>query len=159
MPPPRGAVTTRRANPPLRLVPRPSRRLLVLVLVTHGAALAAALSLSGPWRLTALPVILSAGYQLWVHVLRLAPWSIVSATWAPDGAWSLQLRSGVQIDARLSPATFVSLPLVVLNLRVGAWRRCALPLFGDAIDPDTLRRLRARLRLEGASGRDDPPAA
>jgi toxin CptA len=129
------------------------------VLLTHGAALAAALSLPGAWRLAALPVILSAAYQLWAQVLRRAPWSIVSATWAPDGAWSLQLRSGVEIDARLSPATFVSLPLVVLNLRVGAWRRFALPLFGDAIDPDTLRRLRARLRLEGAGGSDDPPAA
>ena len=152
-------MTRHRATPPLHLVPRGSRRLLILVLITHGAALTAAMSLPGAWRLTILPVVASAAYQIWVQVLRRAPWSIVSATWAPDGAWSLQLRSGAQIDARLSPATFVSLPLVVLNLRVGAWRRFALPLFDDALDPDTLRQLRARLRLEGASGSDDPPAA
>lgn len=152
-------MTTHRSNPPLHLVPRFSRRLLALVLVSHGAALAAALALPGPWRLTALAIVSSAGYQLWVHVLRRAPWSIASATWAPDGAWSLQLRSGDEIDAQLSPATFVSLPLVVVNFRVGVWRRFALPLFSDAIDADTLRRLRARLRLEGASHGADPPAA
>jgi toxin CptA len=131
----------------------------MLTLASHGAALVAALSLPGAWRLTALAVLSSLGYQLWVHVLRRAPWSIVSATWAADGSWALRLRSGAEIDARLSAATFVSQYLVVLNLRCGRWRRFALPLFGDALDPDTLRRLRVRLRLEGAIRHADPPAA
>ena len=98
-------------------------------------------------------------YQVYVHCLRRAPWSIRSVLWQSDGSWSISLVSGAEIDARLSPATFVSVPLVVLNLCRGRWRRWGLPLFADALDPEQLRRLRQRLRIEGVA-RDAPvPAA
>jgi toxin CptA len=127
------------------------------VALTHSAALAAILALPGPWQLLAVPVSLSLAYQVYAHVLRRAPWSIHVLTWQGDGTWSIQLVSGRETEARLCPSTFVSVPLVVLNLRRGRLRRWSLPLFADALDPDQLRRLRQRLRVEGV-GRNDESA-
>ncbi|HYN77307.1 MAG TPA: hypothetical protein VES73_05895, partial [Lamprocystis sp. (in: g-proteobacteria)] len=76
-----------------------------------------------------------------------------------DGSWLISLVSGAEIEAQLSPATFVSVPLVVLNLYRGRWRRWALPLFADALDPEQLRRLRQRLRIEGVARAEPVPAA
>jgi toxin CptA len=151
---------TRRERPPLLIRPGFSRRLLALVVLTHLAALAAVLAVpDGRYRLLAVLVVGSLFYQGHVHCLRRAPWSIDSVPWQADGSWRIALVSGARIDARLSPATFVSVPLVVLNLRSGRRRHWALPLFADALDPEQLRRLRQRLRLEGV-GRDEPaPAA
>jgi toxin CptA len=148
-----------RVQPPIRLLPAFSRRLAALVLLTHGAALAAALALPGPWRLAAIGVTLSLAYHWWVHVARRAPWSVASATWDADGRWQVVQRRGREIEARLSPATFVSTWLVVLSLRSGALGRIPLPLFPDALDPEVLRRLRVRLRLEGGRQPAGPPAA
>jgi toxin CptA len=61
------------------------------------------------------------------------------------------LVSGAEHEVRLAPTTFATLPLVVLNFRCGLLRRRALPVFADALDPEQLRRLRQRLRIEGAA--------
>jgi len=149
-----------RERPPLLIEPRCSRRLLTFVALTHTAALAAVLSLPlWRYRLLALVVIGSLVHHLYVHGLRRAPWSIRSAVWLADGSWQIDLVSGARIDARLAAATYVSVPLVVLNLRSGRWRRWALPLFADALDPEPLRRLRQRLRLEGVGRAADSAAA
>lgn len=148
-----------RQQPPLTLRPRLSRRLAAFVLLTHLLASAAVLALPGYWPLLLLPVAASLAYQLQVHVLRRAPWSIQSIRWEADGTWRIAQVSGREIEARLSPSTFVSLPLVVLNLRSGMLRRWSLPLFADALDPDQLRRLRQRLRIEGVGRRDDAAPA
>ena len=149
-----------RERPPLLIEPRCSRRLVTFVALTHTAALAAVLSLPlWRYRLLALVVIGSLVYHLYVHGLRRAPWSIRSAVWLTDGSWQIDFVSGARIDARLTAATYVSVPLVVLNLRSGRWRRWALPLFADALDPEPLRRLRQRLRLEGVGRAADSAAA
>ena len=122
-------------------------------------AAAAVLGLPGPWPLLLLPVAASLAYQLQVHVLRRAPWSIRSIVWEADGTWHIALVSGREVVARLSPSTFVSVPLVVLNLRSGVLRRWSLPLFADALDPDQLRRLRQRLRIEGVGRQEDAAPA
>ncbi len=148
-----------RERPPLLIEPRCSRRLVTFVALTHIAALAAVLSLPlWRYRLLALVVIGSLVYHLYVHGLRRAPWSIRSAVWLADGSWQIALVSGARIDARLAAATYVSVPLVVLNLRSGRRRRWALPLFADALDPEQLRRLRQRLRIEGV-GREATSSA
>ncbi len=126
---------------------------MLFVALIHGLAIAVILAL--PIGLGRLPLLFLVGldglYVFFVQVLRRAPWSIRSALWQSDGAWLLTLQSGADIEVDLSPATFVSLPLVVLNFRSGRLRRQALPLFADALDPEQLRRLRQRLRLEGAA--------
>jgi toxin CptA len=149
-----------RERPPLLIEPRCSRRLVTFVALTHTAALAAVLSLPlWRYRLLALVVIGSLVYHFYVHGLRRAPWSIRSAVWLADGSWQIDLVSGARIDACLAASTYVSVPLVVLNLRSGRRRRWALPLFADALDPEQLRRLRQRLRIEGVGRAADSPAA
>ena len=144
-------MSSHRDRPPLLLEPRFSRRLAAYVVLTHLAAGAAVLALPGAWRLPVLAVGASLVYQLYVQVLRRAPWSIRSVLWQPDGIWRITLVSGREREATLSPSTFVSVPLVVLNLRVRPMRYRALALFSDALDPDQHRRLRQRLRIEGTS--------
>jgi toxin CptA len=139
-------------RPPLDLRPRPSSRLAFLLLVIHAAAaaVAVALPLDWPWRVLLLSaVLLSGAYLTAGHWLRRLPWSVREALWQPDGAWTLTLGSGRQVEARLLPSTYVSPVLVVLNFRRSGWRPCSLVLFPDALDPDLLRRLRVRLRLAG----------
>jgi toxin CptA len=146
---------------PLRLHPRPSRRLAVFLVLVHAATAAAVLGLPVHWAVRgALVLLTGAGlaYGLAVHVLRLAPWAVTGAVWEPDGTWTLTLASGREVEARLLPSTFVTTVLIVLNLRCGRWYTCSLVLPGDALDPDLLRRLRARLRATApeAAGSEGP---
>lgn len=96
-----------------------------------------------------LAVVLGAWHTLWSEVLGRAPWSIRSATWHPDGSWTLMLVSGRAVEARLSPATFVSTWGVSLVFVLGHLRRRTLALGSDSLDAETLRLLRQRLRLAG----------
>jgi len=152
-------MTSHRVQPPIRIEPRRSRRLAAFVLVTHLVAALCTCLLPWPWPLVLIPLAAGLIYQMRVHVLRRAPWSIRTLHWQADGSWQIELVDGSVLDARLLPSTFVGLRLLVLNLAVGRWRRFSLPLPGDSLDPEDLRRLRQRLRIEGAgrSG-DNPPA-
>lgn len=140
--------------PQLVIRPRFSRLLACFVVATHLLAVLAVWSLPiGVYRLPlGLLVLASFGVVFYAQVLRRAPWSIQAATWQPDGDWRLTLQSGRTLTVALTPATFVSVPLVILNFRCGRWRRHALPIPKDALDPDQLRRLRQRLRLQGVTG-------
>jgi toxin CptA len=148
-------VSSHRDRPPLLIEPKRSPRLAAYVVLSHVAAGAAILALPGDWRLLILAVGASLGYLLYVQVLRRAPWSIRSVLWQPDGIWRITLVSGTELEATLSPSTFVGVSLVVLNLRLGPMRYRALPLFSDALDADQHRRLRQRLRIEGTSRDQD----
>lgn len=152
-------MSSHRERPPLLIEPGFSRRLCAFVLLTHAAAGAAVLALPGAWGLLVLPVAASLAFQLTVQVLRRAPWSIRSVLWQSDGSWRISLVSGQELEAALSPSTFVSLPLIILNLRLGRMRHRALALSSDALDPEQLRRLRQRLRIEGTGGKQDAATA
>lgn len=151
-------LASHREQPPLVLRPRVSRRLAAFVALSHLLAATATLGLPGPWRMLLVPIAASLCYRLWADVLRRAPWSIRSVVWEADGTWRIFLVSGREIAARLSPSTFVSVPLVVLNLRQGRLRGWSLPLFSDALEPELLRRLRQRLRIAGAGPADQDAA-
>lgn len=142
-----------RERPPLLIRPEFSRRFAWFIGLTHLAAAAVIPALqAGPLTLLLLiPVALSALYVGYVDVLRHASWSIRSVLWESDGTWRIGFVSGAEREARLSPATFITLPLVVLNFRLGLLHRRTLPVFADAIDPEQLRRLRQRLRTEGTA--------
>ncbi|MBK1693209.1 hypothetical protein CKO09_00435 [Chromatium weissei] len=121
----------------------------MLVTTTHGLAFMVMLMIPLEfyrWPLLAL-IGLSGVHAMTVLVLRRASWSIQSALWQANGCWLLTLRSGEQVVAQLSPATFFSLHLIVLNFQIGRWRRAALPLFNDALDAKQLRQLRVHLRV------------
>ncbi len=148
-------MASHRQQPPLPVRPRFSRRLAAFVCLTHLLAAAAALGLPDFWPLLLIPVCASLFYHLYVHVLRRAPWSVRSLLWEADGTWHIALVSGAEAQARLSPSTFVSVALIVLNLRRGLLRRWSVPLFADALDPEQLRRLRQRLRIDGVGRESD----
>jgi toxin CptA len=150
-----------RERPPLRIRPERSLFLAVFLLGAYGAAFAVVFTipLGWYWR-AALAAMVLAGllYAVVARVLLLAPWVVREATWRPDGVWSLTLVSGEQVEARLQPSSFVSPILILLNFRCRRWRSCSLVLPPDCLDPDLLRRLRARLRLEGTGDRSDDDA-
>ena len=138
-------------RPPLRLQPRRSRWLGLMLLSVH--LLAAAVLLVIPLEpvacgLLLLLVALSLGDGLWVQVLRLAPWSLREATWSEQG-WQLGFRNGRQRQAVLLPSTLVTVPLVILHFRVGWLRYPSLILTEEVIAPERLRQLRVWLRLQG----------
>lgn len=147
-------MTGHRVQPPLTIEPRASLRLAGFVVVVHLSAAICVCLLPWPWQLGLLPLIASLAYQLAVHVLRVAPWSIRRAHWHSDGSWHIEFADGAQAEARLLGSTFIGLRLVVLNLAIGRWRRLSLPLPADSLDGADLRRLRRRLRIEGIGNQD-----
>lgn len=147
-------MTSHRGRPALTIAPGVSQRLAAFVVLTHLAAALSVASLPWPWPMVLIAVASSLLYQIQVHVLRRARWSIRALHWRTDGTWRIGLVSGAEIQATLLPSTFVSQRLVVLNLSAGNWRRFAIPLLSDSLDGEDLRRLRQRLRLEGARSRD-----
>jgi len=124
------------------------------VLATHLLTATVAITLPIVWPLRgilALLVLSSLGWLIWSQILGRAPWSIREAVWDEHG-WRLTLADGRTREARLMPSTYVGVGLVILNFRIGPIRHRALVLTADTIDPDMLRRLRARLRLAGSLG-------
>ncbi|MFP4061449.1 MAG: hypothetical protein ACLFNA_04840 [Halochromatium sp.] len=142
-----------RRRPPLRLQPRRSRWLALMLLSVH--LLAAAVLLVVPLEpvargLLLLLVALSLGDTLWARVLALAPWSLREATWSEQG-WQLGFRNGRQRQAVLLPSTLVTVPVVILHFRVGWLRYPSLILTEEVIAPERLRQLRVWLRLQGSA--------
>lgn len=152
--------------PLLQLRPRPSRWLPLLVVLTHALALTAiaVLPLDWGWRLIlAAMVVASLWHGIEGPVRRRLPWSIREAHWHADGHWELRRADGQVLAAPLSPSTYVGQALVILNFQwplwSPPWRRPILVLPADALETDTLRRLRLRLRIEGVPPRDNDEAA
>ncbi|NBC48331.1 MAG: hypothetical protein GVY22_10130 [Gammaproteobacteria bacterium] len=140
-------------RPLLQLQPRRSRLLLLLLTLSHLLAAAAALAVPlDPSLLTALLILVTASlaYRVWGSILGQAPWSLREARWSERG-WRLQFRNGRCLDATLLPSTLVTTRLVLLNFRVHWLRYHSLLLTNEVVEPEQLRRLRARLRLERAS--------
>ncbi|MBK1730478.1 protein YgfX [Thiococcus pfennigii] len=143
-------MTTRLAPRPLAIRPRPSRRLAALLALVHGGGLLIVLTLPIPWPArAALPALVLVGlaHSALAHLWPRLPWAVREALWQPDGTWLVTFASGRQREARLAPETFVSVGLVVLDLRCGRLRR-RFALFADGLDREQHRRLRARLRAE-----------
>ncbi len=137
--------------PTLRLEPRPSRWQALAAALLALAVLA--VPLLSPWpaglRLAIALVVLAALAGLaWRH--RRAPrWRRL--VWDGAGAWQVDLGEGPR-PARLC-ATRQAGPLLALDLEVGG-RRHRLVLWPDSLPADDMRRLRIRVRREGAAQGD-----
>lgn len=129
---------------PLILEPRLSRWLLGLWLIVTAAALAA-LTLLPP--LAGLAGIALLALALPRDLRRLRPPGRLE--WHADGHWRIATPVGRQ-HARLAPGTVCTPWLVVLALRRPQGWRDYRVLIADALDPVSWRRLRVRLRIEGA---------
>jgi hypothetical protein len=135
---------------PLRLEPRRSRRLAIGLAAAHGGALVLLPLLPlGAFVAAALGglIILSWSWNHVLHVARRADRSLVSLVWLADGEWRLTERGGATRTGRLRWDSYVHPWLTVLNF-TGA-RRCSVVLLPDSLDPETFRRLRVRLGLQG----------
>ena len=144
---------------PLRIEPGRSLRLTTFLCTAHALAAVAIIAVPLPiWAqlLAAVLLALSLVHGIRLHIVRNTDHAIKSALWDELGIWKLVLASGDCMDARLLPDSFVSLPLIVLNFRVGSrWRSFSLILTSDSIDADLLRKLRVRLKLEHGKDTQD----
>jgi hypothetical protein len=130
---------------PLYLEPRPSRRLLRLLLLSHlaSAILLVILSLQFIWPAAVLP-------PLWFshrHYRRrlLQPVKLARES---DGGWLWHRGDDTVVPVCILPETLLTPWLVALLLRDEGGRRHTAILLGDSLPPDQFRALRAALRLE-----------
>lgn len=136
------------ASAALRLVLRPSYRLVLFLVLIHAGALALTLT---------LPVAPVVTLMVWVALVTSLGWSL-SAAWLKwhaiteltgdaAGEWTLRDATGAEVRARLAPGSYVHPQLVVLNFVPAGWRwrRRTVILLSDMLDAASFRRLRVRL--------------
>ena len=131
----------------LSIEPRPSRILLIGSVVVHGLAGVAATVASVPLWVKA-GLLASIGLSLAWTGYRYG-WrrggGFISRVELLDGRWRLETGDGIQHPAKLTGG-YAQPGIVVLNFRLeGVWRR-SVALLPDAVDSETLRRLRVWLR-------------
>ncbi|NMQ20441.1 hypothetical protein E4P82_15320 [Candidatus Competibacter phosphatis] len=131
----------------LNIEPRPSRILLIGSGVAHGLAGVAAIVASVPlWAKAGL--LVGIGLSLaWIGYRY--GWrrggGFISRVELLDGRWRLETGDGIRHPAGLTGG-YAQPGIVVLNFRLeGGWRR-SVALLPDAVDSETLRRLRVWLR-------------
>ena len=72
--------------------------------------------------------------------------------WQSDGSWLLDDGQAKQRPAGLLPSTYLHPRLVILNFRLlDSRQRRNVVLLPDSLDPECLRQLRVRLRIEAAA--------
>lgn len=130
----------------LSIEPRPSRILLIGSGVAHGLAGVATIVASVPlWAKAGLLVGigLSLAWTGYRHGWRRGG-GFISRVELLDGRWRLEIDDGIQHPAKLTGG-YAQPSIVVLNFRLeGGWRRSVV-LLPDAVDSETLRRLRVWL--------------
>ncbi len=149
------------------LAPRPSLRALKLLFWLHVVPLALMLAALEPGpAMAALATALGVSW-LWLRrhpAFGFGRKALARLTWHQDGKWTLHQASGENFEAELLGNSLVHQRLIVLNFAVqkelrrprlfesGPWHsrqaHRARVLLGDELEPELLRRLRARLRIE-----------
>lgn len=110
---------------------------LAMVALRTGPVLAAlALAMAGSWFWTRRHPVFGYGRR-----------ALTRLTWHAAGGWTLHDASGAQFEAELLGSSLVHDALLVLNFRLKDGGRRSRALLGDEIDAESLRRLRARLRM------------
>lgn len=131
--------------------PRASRLLARFLFAVHAlATVVVLLWVPGRFAVAALLALVAVSFfanyrQHVLHRGRRAPRRIVCQG---DGQWQLQDKHGEMLPARLLPSSYLHPKLVILNfaLEQSPCRR-NLVLCPDSLDAQTLRQLRAKLRI------------
>lgn len=138
---------------PLRLNPKPSRILISLLTVGHLGAIAVLFPLALPLFVKlgiAAVLVVSLVIALRKQPGRTGEGGVQALTWKADGDWLLETAEGESLNATLHESTYVHPWLVVLNFRLEDKRGLiSFALAPDALDADTFRELRARLKVAG----------
>ncbi|MEZ5580183.1 MAG: protein YgfX [Candidatus Competibacteraceae bacterium] len=142
----------------LNIEPRPSRILLIGSGVAHGLAGVATIVASVPlWAKAGLLVGigLSLAWTGYRYGWRRGG-GFISRVELLDGRWCLETGDGIRHPAGLTGG-YAQPGIVVLNFRLeGGWRRSVV-LLPDAVDSETLRRLRVWLRTRRDEGGSECP--
>ena len=132
------------------LAPRASVRAVTLLFWIHAAILALAMLALGPGMPLAGVAAGVAASWLWSRrrpAFGFGPRALARLTWHTGGNWTLREAGGMQFEAELLGGSLVHDALLVLVFRRPDGARRSLALFGDELDEESLRRLRARLQL------------
>jgi hypothetical protein len=140
---------------PLRLKPKPSKILMTLLAVGHLGAIAVLfpLDISLPVKLSIAAVLVVSLVVAWSKQPgQVGEGGVEILTWQADGEWLLETRDGQHFKASLHESTYVHPWMVVLNFRQQGKRGLiSFTLAPDALDPETFRELRVRLKVAGHS--------
>lgn len=142
----------------LNVEPRPSRILRVSSGILHAAASIAVVVADIPlWIKVGLLVGigLSLSWTAYRYGWRGSGGFIVRIEWLDD-RWYLETGNGVRHLARLIGG-YAHPRIVVLNFRLENGRRWPLVLLPDAVDAESLRRLRVWLRIRSAEDASNRP--
>jgi len=135
----------------IELQPRPSLRALTLLFWLHVGVLGALLFVlrAGPGMAGLAAIVALSWIMTRRHpVFGFGPNALARLTWHADGTWSVHDTRGARWEAELLGSSLVHEYLLVLNFKLQDGTRRSRALLGDELEPEQLRRLRARLRLE-----------
>ncbi|HKJ10057.1 MAG TPA: protein YgfX [Gammaproteobacteria bacterium] len=135
---------------PLRLEPQVSRSLTRFLFFLHALALVAAWTapLAWPVKLVLTAAVLIGGWRELRRQRGVRDATLLRIVWGADGTWSVRVNGRWQ-SARLEPDVHEHPLLVVLPLRTEDGRVRRIVIAPDAIDADSYRRLRVRIRQSG----------
>ncbi len=144
------------------LRPTHSLRGMQALVVLHVVAIGLAFLAQPPDQLGLLlsGALLLSWFSLRRHpIIGFGPKALTRLTWHADGtAWRLETARGETSDAELLPSSLVYGRVLVLNFKLADGSRRSRALFGDEVDADALRRLRARLLSGQALAKPDAKA-
>jgi len=136
-------------NATLDLELKPSLRAVQAVLALHLVAIVLtflAAPPKGPGLVLSLMILISWFRMRRPAVAGFSRTSLRHLIWHADSSsWRVETAGGQADDAELRGSSVVWPRLIVLNFRLKSGIRRTRILLGDETDPDTLRRLRARL--------------
>ncbi len=123
---------------------KPSPRLLMLAAAAHLVAIILPwLVLTWAWAV-GLNLLLAASYAS-LYARQYAGRAVHRVQRLSDGRWRLLRRDGSVFEGVLAPTCYVSVGVVILNVRSG-WRRRSVVILPDAMAAADRRRLRVHLR-------------
>lgn len=138
-------------QPALHLQPQFSYQLAGWVFAIHLLAAGVTLSLPGLADWSKAVLLGLTGFSVWhtwrLHLVRSHPYAVQEATFYTPDNWRIHTPQGSRFAA-LDDSSFLHPWLCVLNLRSQSGRMHTLLLMPDSVPPDTLRRLRVRLRFD-----------
>lgn len=140
----------------LRTGIHPSPTLAVLLITAHSIAIVCVLGYLPAWWLKG-PLVAALAASATFHLRRdvsgRARNAVTAITVHDDGRCELETRDGGVLAGAVLGTTFVSSPLVVVNVRLDDGRRTSVVLLPDSAAAEDLRALRVWLRYRC------PPAA
>lgn len=137
---------------PVYILSAASRRFAAWSATIHLGAILSLLAanFNWPWKILLLVLVVQSYRSIKDKYYDFTgPGSVTGIYCSENDEWQLAMANGEVQKASLLSPYFVHPQLVVLAFKTGAtrWHRRYVILVPDAVDPDSLRRLRVRLRL------------